>query len=194
MLVDELVDEADAFVRTPEHLDDVEASTLPCAGLTAWHALYESTVVRPGESVLALGSGGVSTFAIRLASRGGEGDRDEPERSESRAIARARRGRRDRPNDPPDWADEVVRRHGEVDHVIEVGGAGTLEQSARAVRHGGRIALIGVLGFGATASISHPAAKPTRRRHLRRQRRDVRALHAGLGSHEASSGGRSCSR
>ncbi|MCA9612567.1 MAG: NAD(P)-dependent alcohol dehydrogenase [Myxococcales bacterium] len=153
MLADEVIDEADAFVHTPAHLDDVEASTLPCAGLTAWHALYESTVVRPGESVLALGSGGVSTFAIQLASRAGA-----KVIATSSSDAKAARLRElgavdviDRTTHP-DWADEVVRRHGEVDHVIEVGGAGTLAQSFRAARHGGRVALIGVLsGFGTTA-------------------------------------------
>jgi NADPH:quinone reductase-like Zn-dependent oxidoreductase len=140
-----------AVVRTPDHLDDAEASTLPCAGLTAWHALVESGRLRPGESVLLLGTGGVSVFALQFANL--IGARTIITSSTDEKLAQARtlgaagtiNHRREE-----DWEKRVYEMTGNegVDHVVEVGGAGTLARSLASVRFGGRISLIGVLtGF-----------------------------------------------
>jgi NADPH:quinone reductase-like Zn-dependent oxidoreductase len=138
-------------VAVPPHLSDLEAATLPCAALTAWHALVEKGSLRAGESVLLLGTGGVSIFALQFARLFGA--RVIITSSSDEKLARARDlGARDTLNyrQTPDWEKKVYELTGKegVDHVIEVGGAGTLEKSLSSVRFGGRISLIGVLtGF-----------------------------------------------
>jgi NADPH:quinone reductase-like Zn-dependent oxidoreductase len=140
-----------AAVRIPAHLDFAEASTLPCAALTAWHALVEKGRIESGQSVLVLGTGGVSHFALQFAHR--RGVRVIVTSSSDAKLDRARAlGAGDTINyrTTPEWERavwELTGREG-VDHVIEVGGAGTLEKSLAAVKFGGRISLIGVLtGF-----------------------------------------------
>src|SRR5690606_30520963 len=71
VLAERVVLRAEGVIRPPEHMSDVEAATLPCAALTAWNALVEGGGLRPGQSVLVLGSGGVSTFALQIAARAG---------------------------------------------------------------------------------------------------------------------------
>jgi NADPH:quinone reductase-like Zn-dependent oxidoreductase len=132
----------------PEHLTDEEAATLPCAALTAWNALFESGNVKAGDTVLALGTGGVSVFALQLAKLAGarviitSGSDDK--------LARARELGADETinyKTTPDWEKEVLALTGGrgVDLAVEVGGAGTFNKSVKATRRGGAIALIGVL-------------------------------------------------
>lgn len=139
------------LVRIPEHLSFNEAATLPCAAVTAWHALAEFGGVKSGDTVLTLGTGGVSTFAIQLAKL--HGARAIATSSSDEKLAKVRELGADEVinyNATPDWDKQVLRltdRIG-VDHVVEVGGAGTLQRSLNAVRVGGRVSLIGVLAEG----------------------------------------------
>lgn len=143
---------ADALVQIPDYLSYPEASTLPCAALTAWSALVTYGKLKPGDSVLVLGTGGVSIFALQIAKACGchviltSGD------DEKLAIG-SKLGADEIINyrTTPEWGKEVMHRTGRrgVDHVIEVGGAGTLEQSIQAVRIDGTISLIGILAGNA---------------------------------------------
>ena len=137
-----------ALVATPDDLSDAEAATLPCAALTAWSALITQGGLRPGESVLVLGTGGVSLFALQFAKLAGACVIATS--SSDRKLKKVRKLGADHVINykaTPDWGKEVVAITGGrgVDHVVEVGGAGTLKQSLRAVRAGGRVYLIGVL-------------------------------------------------
>jgi NADPH:quinone reductase-like Zn-dependent oxidoreductase len=135
----------------PEHLSDVQAATLPCAGLTAWSALVTLGGIRPGDTVLVQGSGGVSSFALDFAVAAGARV-IATSRSEDKAAALAERGawKTVVTADDPTWGKTVRRLTGGrgVDQVVEVGGAGTLAQSLRAVRLGGTVSMIGVLAGG----------------------------------------------
>lgn len=150
----------DGVVRLPEHLTDEEAATLPCAAVTAWNALIASGGVKAGDTVLIQGTGGVSLFALQFAQL--VGARVIATSSSNEKLSRVRQlGASDGINykQTPDWGKKVreLTTGVGVDHVVEVGGAGTLNQSLRAVRYGGQISLIGVLTGGAgeiaTASI-----------------------------------------
>jgi len=136
------------LVRIPDHLSYEEAATLPCAGVTAWHALAVSGRLKAGDTVLTLGTGGVSIFALQFAKLFGArvisttGSEDK--------IAKLRElGADDVINykTREDWDAavlELTNKKG-VDHVVEVGGSGTLGRSLSAVRLGGHIAMIGAL-------------------------------------------------
>jgi NADPH:quinone reductase-like Zn-dependent oxidoreductase len=142
--------DGDGVVPVPEHLSDDEAASLPCAAVTAWHALFHEGGPRPGTSVLIQGTGGVSLFALQFARMAGA--RVIATSSSDAKLERVRgMGASDGINykTTPDWGECVRQLTGEgVDHIIEVGGAGTLGQSLRGVRMGGRISLIGVLAGG----------------------------------------------
>jgi NADPH:quinone reductase-like Zn-dependent oxidoreductase len=139
----------DGVVRIPAHLSFEEASTLPCAAVTAWSALMEPAPRwAPGATVLVLGTGGVSIFAAQLALAANL--RVIATTSSDAKAARLRDlGVQDVVNyrTTPEWQSEVLRLTGDVgaDHVLEVGGAGTLSRSFEAVRRGGVISLLGVL-------------------------------------------------
>ena len=140
-------DEA-GLVEIPSALSYEEAACLPCAGVTAWHALVDSGRVKAGDTVLVLGTGGVSIFALQFARM--HGARVIVTSSSDRKLERARELGADEIinyRSHPDWDREVLRLTGRlgVDHVVEVGGAGTLAKSLRAVRVGGHVALIGVV-------------------------------------------------
>ena len=143
----------EGLVRVPEHLSFEEASTLPCAGVTAWHALAMSGLLKAGETVLTLGTGGVSIFAVQIAKLFGA--RVISTTGKADKIQRLRDlGATDIINyaDREDWDAAVLEltdKRG-VDHVVEVGGAGTLARSLSAVRLGGHVALIGALTGAAT--------------------------------------------
>ena len=142
---------ANAVVRIPETMTFEEASTLPCAGVTAWSALFERRPIQPGETVLLLGTGGVSIFALQLAKLAGA--RVIITSSSDEKLARARTLGADhvvnyRTN--PDWVSEVLGLTGGlgVDLAVDVAGPKTLNDTLKATRHGGRISLMGVLtGF-----------------------------------------------
>jgi NADPH:quinone reductase-like Zn-dependent oxidoreductase len=155
MLVELVVLSEEGVVPLPEHLSYEEGATLPCAAVTAWHAVVESGI-RPGDTVLILGTGGVSIFALQFALMCGArviGTSG----SDAKLSRMKEMGAADGLNygTVPDW-DRAVREltfGAGVDLVVEVGGAGTLLRSLRAVRVGGRISLIGVLS-GSTGEIN----------------------------------------
>jgi NADPH:quinone reductase-like Zn-dependent oxidoreductase len=148
VLAEYVVFDESGLVPVPEHLSDTEAATLPCAAVTAWHALVEEGGVKAGDTVLIQGTGGVSLFALQFAKL--LGARVIGTSSSDAKLDRARSlGLSDGINykTTPEWGDAArkLAGGGGVDHVVEVGGAGTLPQSLRAVRLSGRISLIGVL-------------------------------------------------
>lgn len=142
----------EGLVAVPEHLTDEEAATLPCAALTAWNALVTEGKVVAGDTVLVQGTGGVSIFALQLGVL--LGARVIVTSSSDAKLARARElGAWEGINykQVPAWgvrARELTGGRG-VDHVVEVGGAGTFEQSLQALRPGGTLSLIGVLAGAA---------------------------------------------
>jgi NADPH:quinone reductase-like Zn-dependent oxidoreductase len=143
-------------IAVPEHLSDAGAATLPCAALTAWSGLVEQGGVTAGDTVLVQGTGGVSIFALQFAVL--LGARAIVTSSSDEKLRRARDlGAWQTINylDDPGWGTTARRITGGigVDHVVEVGGAETLEQSLRAVRVGGTVSVIGVLS-GAAASLN----------------------------------------
>ena len=136
------------LVEIPSHLSFEEAATLPCAAVTAWNALVVSGGLKAGETVLALGTGGVSIFALQLAKM--HGARVIVTSSSDQKLAKAKELGADEGinyTKYPDWDKEVARLTNKtgVDHVVEVGGAGTLARSLNSVRIAGHIAVIGVL-------------------------------------------------
>jgi NADPH:quinone reductase-like Zn-dependent oxidoreductase len=148
MLAEQVCLNAEGLVAIPDHLSYDEAATLPCAAVTAWNALFVSGGLKPGETVLTLGSGGVSVFAVQFARMAGA--RVIATSSSDRKLERLRElGAAETVNylTEPEWdkAARALTAGAGVDHVVEVGGAGTLPLSLRAVRRGGHIALIGVL-------------------------------------------------
>lgn len=160
MLAEYAVLHEDGVVHVPENLTDEEAATLPCAAVTAWNALNTSGGVKAGDTVLVQGTGGVSLFALQFARL--LGARVIATSSSDEKLERVRQlGASDGINykQTPDWGKRVRELTIDVgvDHVVEVGGAGTLTESLRAVRYGGQISLIGVLSGGSgevsTASI-----------------------------------------
>jgi NADPH:quinone reductase-like Zn-dependent oxidoreductase len=146
------------LVRVPDHLTDEEAATLPCAAVTAHNALMVSGSIKPDDTILLQGTGGVSIFALQFASVFG-----------CRTIVISSSDEKLRRADDlgatylinyketPDWdkrVSELTDKCG-VDHVVEVGGAGTLQKSLNAARMGGHIAVIGALsGAGEVNPVS----------------------------------------
>jgi NADPH:quinone reductase-like Zn-dependent oxidoreductase len=136
------------LIAAPAYLSNQEAATLPCAALTAWNALVEKGRLRAGETVLVLGTGGVSLFALQIAKA--HGARVILTSSSDEKLARARQLGADETINyraTPNWDDEVLRLTANrgVDHVVEVGGSGTLPRSLRSARPSGHIYIIGVL-------------------------------------------------
>ena len=135
-------------IKIPDHLSFEQAATLPCAALTAWNALADTGRIKAGESVAILGTGGVSCFGIAFGKMHGAfvfltSSSDEK-------LARGKALGADvliNYRAQPDWDQDILKQTGGagVDHVLEVGGAGTLEKSMNAVRPGGSIYVIGAL-------------------------------------------------
>jgi NADPH:quinone reductase-like Zn-dependent oxidoreductase len=138
MLAEYVVLEEHGVVKVATHLSYEEAATLPCAAVTAWHALAEHARIVAGETVLVQGTGGVSIFALQLARL--MGARVIVTSSSDQKLARARElGAAHGVNykSTPEWDKAVVAwTGGGVDHIVEVGGPGTLAQSLRAIRIG----------------------------------------------------------
>jgi len=159
---------ASAFTHAPAGWSHAEAATLTCAGLTAWYALFESGRIKPGDTVLTQGSGGVSVYALQFAKAAGA-----TVIATTSSAAKAERLRELGADhvinyrDDPAWGETARGLTGGigVDHVIELGGPGTLAQSMQAARIGGHVAVIGILtglegGFSVISAIA---------RHLRLQ-------------------------
>ena len=152
MLAEEVVVHEESLVAVPAHLSYAEAATLPCAGVTAWNSLFVEGGLRAGDSVLLLGTGGVSMWALQLAKAAGlftvvtSSSDEKLERARALGASATINYKQ-----VPAWQDEVRRLTGGrgVDLVLEVGGQGTLTQSIASVRMGGTVAIIGgVSGFG----------------------------------------------
>ena len=136
------------FTRAPDGYSAAEAATLTCAGLTAWRALFVDGACRPGSTVLVQGSGGVSVFALQFAKAAGA--RVIATSSSDAKLERLKAMGADHLinyKDTPAWGVKALELTGGVgvDTVVEIGGAGTLDQSMLATRVGGHVALIGVL-------------------------------------------------
>jgi len=185
---DHVVRPATAFTLAPAGLDPVEAATITTAGLTAWRALVVDGKLKAGDSVLLLGTGGVSIWALQIAKM--MGARVAITSSSDAKLERATALGADHVlnyRSVPDWGRAMRDWTGGrgVDHVVEVGGPGTLAQSIEAVRVGGHISLIGVL-TGASGDVPTAAlmGKQARLQGLivgsRREQQDfVRAIEQG---------------
>lgn len=158
VLAEQVVLPAAAFVRAPRSLSLAAAATLPCAGLTAWSALFTEGRLAAGQTVLIQGTGGVAVFALQLARMAGaraivlSGDPAKARRAESLGAERVIDYRRH-----PAWAAQVLEATGGegADLIVELGGQDTLPQSLECVKVGGRISVIGVLS-GLVAAIPVP--------------------------------------
>ncbi len=158
--------DAEGLVHLPEHLSFEEGATLPCAAVTTWNALYPQGQLRPGQTVLAQGTGGVSIFALQFALLSGA--RVIITSSHDEKLERARKlGAHATVNykKQPDWDQKVLELTGGqgADHVLEVGGAQTFPRSVRATRTGGHISLIGLL----TGGFARPEPSLTEPKKLR---------------------------
>ncbi len=158
MLAEQIVIEESGLVAIPHYLTFAEAATLPCAAVTAWHALFVRGSLASGQTVLVLGTGGVSVFALQLATaiRAKVIVTSSSDEKLEKAMAIGAWAGINYTREP-NWDREVWRLTSAkgVDHIVETGGPGTLERSMKSVAAGGQIALIGVLtGFGPpTASL-----------------------------------------
>ncbi len=149
----------EGLVRSPDLLRDEEVAALPCAAVTAWHALFENGRSLPGDTVLIQGTGGVSIFALQFAHAAGL--RTIVTSSSDEKLERAKKLGADETinyKSTPNWEEQARKlTNGEgVAHVIEVGGSETMPRSLRAVRMQGIVSVIGVLS-GASASVSPTA-------------------------------------
>lgn len=146
MLAEYRVFKERGLVHAPAHLSFEEAAALPCAGVTAWRALMEHGDIRPGKTVLCLGTGGVSIFALQFAKMAG--CRAIVTSSSDAKLERARALGADiaiNYRTHPEWHEEVLRQTGGkgADYILEVGGAGTLSRSYASLAWDGHIVLIG---------------------------------------------------
>lgn len=154
------------LVRVPDHLSDEEAASLACAGVTAWHAISEEGNIKQDDTVVIQGTGGVSLFALQFAKQRGatviitSSSDDKLERAKSLGADYGINYKT-----TPEWDQEVLGlTHGRgADHVVDVGGAATLNQSIRALRIGGQISMVGILsgisveGFDIVAALMRMA-------------------------------------
>lgn len=165
MLAEYVTLHEDGVVAIPAHLSFEEAAALPCAGVTAWHALMVAgRPLRAGDTVLCLGTGGVSMIAAQLARAAGA--RVIATSSSDAKLARALSlGATDGINykSTPEWEKEVARVTGGrgADCVIEIGGAGTLSRSMQSVGFGGKVCLIGFLAGPAGDTAPFPLMTKT---------------------------------
>ena len=147
MLTEQIVLHEDGMVILPDHLSYEEGATLPCAAVTAWSCLHRHGNIGPGDTMLTLGTGGVSIFATQFARMAGAEVIITSSSDEKLARAKelgAAHGVNYKENEKWSKAVRGIVPDG-VDHVIEVGGVGTLEQSIRCCRVAGHISLVGVL-------------------------------------------------
>jgi NADPH:quinone reductase-like Zn-dependent oxidoreductase len=137
--------------KVPEFLSDQEVATLPCAALTAWRGLFHDARLEPGDTVVLQGTGGVSIFGLQFAHSAGL--RTLITSSSDEKLARAEKLGADHLvnyKTTPEWSKPVRQAtHGRgADFIMEVGGGGTMQESLRAVRIGGHIAIIGIVAGG----------------------------------------------
>jgi NADPH:quinone reductase-like Zn-dependent oxidoreductase len=166
MLAEYIAVPANSLVALPNSMSFEEAATLPCAGVTAWYALFDTFKLRPGQTVVVQGTGGVSIYALQLAKVAGA--RVIVTSSSDEKLARAKALGADHGVNyvtHPDWDKEVKKitgGHG-ADIIVEVGGTGTIEKSLSAAAIGGGIAVIGILsGVQSQISLFQVLAKQVR--------------------------------
>jgi NADPH:quinone reductase-like Zn-dependent oxidoreductase len=178
----------DGVIPIPEHLTFAEAATLPCAALTAWNALFTAGNIKPGDTILTLGTGGVSIFALQFGLLAGaqvfitSGSDEKLHRAGKLGAGKTINYR-----NQPEWGKIVRQLAGGcgVDLVVEVGGPGTFNQSVAALRRGGTLALIGVL-----AQRSEVEILPVQMRTIRVQgifvgsREEFSAMNAAIVLHK----------
>ncbi|MFO0547019.1 MAG: NAD(P)-dependent alcohol dehydrogenase [Polyangiaceae bacterium] len=148
MLAEEVVLPASAWVKLPAGWSFEQGATLPCAAVTAYHALFEAASLRPGDTLLVQGTGGVSIFALQLARAAGanviatSSSREKRDRLEKMGASATFDYKA-----TPQWGDAVRDATGGrgVDLAVEVGGAGTFDQTVKALRYGGTMSLLGIL-------------------------------------------------
>jgi NADPH:quinone reductase-like Zn-dependent oxidoreductase len=148
MLAEEVVLPERAWLPVPDSLSFEAAATLPCAGVTAYHALFEAAALKPGDTLLVQGTGGVSIFALQLARTAGaeviltSSSPTKRERALSMGAAHVIDYKAD-----PKWGESARGLTGGrgVDLVVEVGGPGTFDQSVAALRYGGTMSILGIL-------------------------------------------------
>ena len=150
-LAEQMIFSEEGLLPMPKHLTMEEAATLPCAAVTAWHALT-SGGLQAGDSILLQGTGGVSIFGLQLARAMGARtlitSSSDAKLAKAKALGAHATCNYRLHSDWEKWCRSETHGIG-VDHILEVGGAGTLEKSMKAIRAGGRISLIGVLsGMG----------------------------------------------
>jgi NADPH:quinone reductase-like Zn-dependent oxidoreductase len=138
----------DGFIKFPDYLSYEEASTLPCAGLTAWNALIVQGKLKSGDTIVILGTGGVALFALKLAKN--IGARVILLSSKDEKIEKAQQLGADELinyKENPDWEELVLEKTSRIgaDLVLELGGAGTLARSMASAKINGRISLVGIL-------------------------------------------------
>lgn len=173
VLAEKIVVPATGVARLPDDWSFAEGAAYPCAGVTAWNCLFGGCGIKPGETVLVEGTGGVSTFALQFARLAGArviATSSSPDKASKAKDLGAEEviNYREQPN----WgalAAEIAGGEG-VDHVVEVGGSGTINQALEAVRPGGAVALVGVLtGFGGDVNTAAILSKAI----------DVRGVYVG---------------
>ncbi|MCA8864666.1 zinc-dependent alcohol dehydrogenase family protein [Halomonas sp. SBBP1] len=149
VLAEYVVLPADRLSPAPSTLNDVEASTLPCAALTAWTALQNAYPVRPGQTVLSLGTGSVSLFAMAFAKALGAKTYLTTSQDDKRSRL-LELGAEDVFNYRTDenWGQSVYAATGGVDKVVNTAGFGSMNQSVQALAFGGDIGLVGLFNFG----------------------------------------------
>jgi NADPH:quinone reductase-like Zn-dependent oxidoreductase len=148
MLAEYVYGHEDGFIKFPEHLSFEEASTLPCAGLTAWNALIVQGNLKSGDTIVILGTGGVALFALQLAKN--IGARVIILSSQDEKLEKVRKMGADELinyKKNPDWDKLVMEKTSGIgaDLILELGGAGTLERSMASAKIKGRISLVGIL-------------------------------------------------
>jgi NADPH:quinone reductase-like Zn-dependent oxidoreductase len=151
VLAESILLNQDGVVPIPDHLSFEEAATLPCAAVTAWDALVARGQIHAGDTVLTLGTGGVSVFALQFGVISGarviatSSSDDKLKQAKSMGAWETINYKT-----TPDWEERVRKLTGAgVDHIVEVGGSGTLMKSLRAVRMAGTVSVIGALTGGA---------------------------------------------
>ena len=155
----------DGVSKVPEFLTDQQVATLPCAALTAWRATFDDARLEPGDTVVLQGTGGVSVFGLQFAHAAGY--RTLITSSSDEKLQRAKALGADHLvnyREVPEWGKAVREATGGVgaDMIVEVGGGGTIDQSMRAIKIGGHIAIVGVVagpgaGFNPASLIGNSA-------------------------------------
>ncbi|MDM9628989.1 NAD(P)-dependent alcohol dehydrogenase [Rhizobium sp. S152] len=149
VLTEFVVLRADRVMMAPESLSLAEASTLPCAAVTAWTALQHANPVRPGQKVLTLGSGGVSLFAISMAKAFGAdvfattSQADKQPKLIDLGVSQTFDYRNDQ-----NWGATFFKATGGADKIVDTAGFGSINQSIQALAFGGDIGMVGLMSFG----------------------------------------------